>query len=127
MAAHAGFTDMVEWLLDHGCRRERCGRGVRRAARRDHATRYANGERTPRARRRSERAAQDLDADAPIVARLQLRAELVGSTPFWLAARFNEPEVMRLLLKHGANAAFVHQGTITTRNRSSRAPRSPTR
>src|SRR4029077_17835942 len=33
---------------------------------------------------------------------------LVGATPFWLAARFNEPRVMRLLLKHGANPLFVH-------------------
>ena len=36
--------------------------------------------------------------------------ELVGATPFWLAARFSEPDVMRLLLKQGANAAFVHHG-----------------
>ena len=26
--------------------------------------------------------------------------ELVGATPFWLAARFTEPDVMRLLAKH---------------------------
>ena len=36
------------------------------------------------------------------------RPELVGATPFWLAARFNEPGVMRLLLKHGADPRFVH-------------------
>ena len=35
--------------------------------------------------------------------------ELVGATPFWLAARFTEPEVMRLLLKHGADPLFVHR------------------
>jgi ankyrin repeat protein len=34
--------------------------------------------------------------------------ELVGATPFWLAARFNQPDVMRLLLKHGADPTFVH-------------------
>ena len=34
--------------------------------------------------------------------------ELVGATPFWLAARFTEPGVMRLLLKHGADPLFVH-------------------
>ena len=34
--------------------------------------------------------------------------ELVGATPFWLAARFNEPDVMRLLLKHGADPRVVH-------------------
>jgi ankyrin repeat protein len=33
---------------------------------------------------------------------------LVGATPFWLAARFSEPGVMRLLVKHGADPLFVH-------------------
>jgi len=36
---------------------------------------------------------------------------LVGSTPFWLAARFTEPGVMRLLLKRGADPSFVHRST----------------
>ena len=36
--------------------------------------------------------------------------ELVGATPFWLAARFTQPDVMRLLLKHGADATVVHRG-----------------
>ena len=27
----------------------------------------------------------------------------VGATPFWLAARFTQPEVMRMLVEHGAN------------------------
>src|SRR5213078_5332408 len=33
--------------------------------------------------------------------------ELIGATPFWLAARFTEPEIMRLLVKHGADPLFV--------------------
>ena len=33
---------------------------------------------------------------------------LVGATPYWLAARFTEPNVMRLLVKHGADPKFVH-------------------
>jgi ankyrin repeat protein len=36
--------------------------------------------------------------------------ELVGATPFWLAARFSEPGVMRALLKRGADPKFVHHG-----------------
>jgi ankyrin repeat protein len=36
--------------------------------------------------------------------------ELVGATPFWLAARFSEPSVMAMLLKHGADPLFVHHG-----------------
>jgi len=35
---------------------------------------------------------------------------LVGATPFWLAARFSSPSVMRLLVKHGANPLFVQYG-----------------
>jgi ankyrin repeat protein len=34
---------------------------------------------------------------------------LVGATPFWLAARFAQPNVMRLLLKHGADPLVVHR------------------
>ncbi len=33
---------------------------------------------------------------------------LIGATPYWLAARFTEPDVMRLLVKHGADPKFVH-------------------
>jgi ankyrin repeat protein len=32
---------------------------------------------------------------------------IVGATPFWLAARFAEPEVMRLLASRGADPRFV--------------------
>jgi ankyrin repeat protein len=33
---------------------------------------------------------------------------LVGATPYWLAARFTEPGIMRLLVQHGADPKFVH-------------------
>lgn len=32
---------------------------------------------------------------------------LIGATPLWLAARVTEPEIMELLLSHGADALFV--------------------
>jgi ankyrin repeat protein len=32
----------------------------------------------------------------------------IGATPFWLAARFIEPDVMRVLVEHGADPSFVH-------------------
>ena len=35
--------------------------------------------------------------------------EHVGATPFWLAARFANPALMRLLLKHGADPLVVHR------------------
>ncbi len=34
---------------------------------------------------------------------------LVGATPFWLAARYREPGIMRLLARHGADPLFVHR------------------
>ena len=34
----------------------------------------------------------------------------VGATPFWLAARFGTPEILRSLADHGANPLFVHRG-----------------
>jgi ankyrin repeat protein len=33
---------------------------------------------------------------------------LVGATPYWLAARFTQPGVMRLLAKHGADTKVIH-------------------
>lgn len=32
----------------------------------------------------------------------------VGATPLWLAARFTEPDMMRVLLEHGADPHFLH-------------------
>src|SRR5262249_51797115 len=32
----------------------------------------------------------------------------IGAKPFWLAARFGQPETMRLLVKHGADPLYVH-------------------
>jgi ankyrin repeat protein len=34
---------------------------------------------------------------------------LVNATPYWLAARFTQPEVMRLLAKHGADTQVIHE------------------
>jgi ankyrin repeat protein len=33
---------------------------------------------------------------------------LVGASPLWMAARFTEPDIMRLLIQHGADPKFVH-------------------
>ena len=63
--------------------------------------------------------AKGADANAPLKAWTPTRRsskdynfapELVGATPYWLAARFSEPDMMRLLLKHGADARVVHHG-----------------
>ena len=40
-----------------------------------------------------------------------LHPSYVGATPFWLAARFNAPDIMRLLLERGADPLAVHYPT----------------
>ena len=40
-----------------------------------------------------------------------LHPSYVGATPFWLAARFNAPDIMRLLLDHGADPLAAHDPT----------------
>ena len=40
-----------------------------------------------------------------------LHPSYVGATPFWLAARFNAPDIMRLLLERGAVPLVAHHPT----------------
>ena len=72
--------------------------------------------------RRSERAVRTLlahgaDPNAPLRTSTPVRRAshdfffdpaFVGATPFWLAARFEQPNVMRLLAEHGADPLFEH-------------------
>jgi ankyrin repeat protein len=110
LAAHSGFGDLVEFLLARGADPNAAAAGFTALhtaiMRRD--TRIAGAL-----------LAKGADANAPVTAWTPTRRsskdynfapELVGATPFWLAARFSQPEVMRLLLKHGANASVVHRG-----------------
>jgi ankyrin repeat protein len=57
------------------------------------------------------------DVDAPVESSTPVRRDAVdfylhpsyvGATPFWLAARFNAPDIMRLLLERGADPLAVH-------------------
>ena len=45
---------------------------------------------------------------------------LVGATPFWLAARLGEPDLMRLLARHGADPRFVHHADYVPSRRGIR-------
>ena len=109
LAAHSGFGEIVEFLLDKGADPNLAAAGFtalhEAIMRRDEkvaAALLAHGANpntplgtwTP-----IRRSSKDLYFD-PI---------LVGATPFWLAARFSQPGVMRMLLKHGADPLFVHQ------------------
>lgn len=44
---------------------------------------------------------------------LALNAAWVGATPFWLAARFAEPEIMRVLAAHGADPLLTTKDETT--------------
>jgi ankyrin repeat protein len=110
MAAHAGYGELVAFLLEHGAdpNASAAGFAALHAAilRRDHGM-------------VSALLAHGADANAPLRTWTPTRRsshdfnfspELVGATPFWLAARFSEPGVMRLLVDHGADPLFVHHG-----------------
>jgi len=110
MAAHAGLTEMVEWLLDRGADASAAAAGFSAL----HAAIMRRDTRMV-----SALLGHGADPNAPLKTWTPTRRssrdfnfapELVGATPFWLAARFNEPDVMRLLLKQGADSSFVHHG-----------------
>jgi ankyrin repeat protein len=110
LAAHSGFDDVVELLLENGADPNAMKAGfaplheaiMRRdekmvGALLDHG---ANANQPLLTWTPTRRSSDDWNF-AP---------ELVGATPFWLAARFTEPGVMAMLLKRGADPLFVHHG-----------------
>jgi len=108
LAAHSGFDDVVDFLLDKGADPNAAKSGFtalhEAIMRRDEKTVAALLDHGADANARlatwtpTRRTSKDYNFDP----------ELVGATPFWLAARFTEPDIMRLLLKHGADPHFVH-------------------
>jgi ankyrin repeat protein len=108
LAAHSGFTDLVLFLLDKGADPNAAPNGF-----------TALHEAVMRRDEKMVAALLDHGANpnAPLLQWTPTRRSsddfhfepsLVGATPFWLAARFDEPDVMRILLKHGADPLFVH-------------------
>ena len=108
LAAHSGFTDLVLFLLDKGADPNAAPNGftalheaiMRRdekmvAALLDH---HADPNTPLKTFTPTRRSSDDF----------HFEPALVGATPYWLAARFTEPDIMRLLVKHGADPLFVH-------------------
>ena len=109
LAAHSGFADMVDFLLEKGADPNAAPSGF-----------TALQEAILRRNEHVVAALLDHGADpnAPLKSWTPTRRSskdwnfepaLVGATPYWLAARFNQPNVMRLLVKHGADPLALHQ------------------
>ena len=109
LAAHSGFADVVEFLLDKGADANSSAAGftalheaIMRRDERIVTALLAHGA-DPNAPLRAWTPERRASAD------FNFAPALVGASPFWLAARFNQPNVMRLLVKHGADPLFVHR------------------
>ena len=114
LAAHSGFGDLVAFFLELGADPNAAAAGFSAL----HAA----------VMRRDEQMAAVLldhgaDANAPLRTWTPTRRsskdfnfapELVGASPYWLAARFNEPGMMRLLVDHGADPRIVHRADYHT-------------
>jgi ankyrin repeat protein len=108
LAAHSGYRELVEFLLEKGAdaNAARAGFSALHLAimRRDEAmaagllARGADPNVPLRTWTPTRRNSKDL----------HFPPALVGATPFWLAARFCEPNIMRMLVRHGADGRFIH-------------------
>ncbi|MEC9354627.1 MAG: ankyrin repeat domain-containing protein [Gemmatimonadota bacterium] len=108
LAAHSGYRDVVEFLLDVSADPDAAEAGFSALhlaiMRRDHAmarTLLEHGA-DPNAQVTNWSASRRASSD------WHFHPALVGAAPFWLAARFIQPATMRLLVNHGADPLFVH-------------------
>jgi ankyrin repeat protein len=108
LAAHSGFTDLVLFLLNAGADPNAAPNGF-----------TALHEAIMRRDEKMVAALLEHHADPNVPLKtftptrrssddFHFEPALVGATPYWLAARFTEPDIMRLLVKHGADPLFVH-------------------
>jgi ankyrin repeat protein len=117
LAAHSGYGELGEFLLDKGADPNMAGAGFTAL----HEAIMRRDEKIV-----SGLLAHGADPNTPLRTWTPTRRSshdfhfgpaLVGATPFWLAARFGEPSVMRLLAKHGADPRFVHHSDYVTETR----------
>jgi ankyrin repeat protein len=121
LAAHSGFRDLVGFLLDKGADPNSSTAGFtalhEAIMRRDEAlvrTLLSRGA-DPQARLQTWTPTRRQSSD------FHFEPELVGATPYWLAARFWQPNVMRLLVELGADPLFVHRSDRVVDGKEGRA------
>jgi uncharacterized protein len=121
LAAHSGFVNLVDFLLDRGADPNRSDAGFaplhEAIMRRDEPlvrTLLAHGA-DPHARLQAWTPTRRQSSD------LHFEPELVGANPYWLAARFWQPNVMRLLVELGADPLFVHRSDRVVDGKEGRA------
>lgn len=121
LAAYSGFRDVVQLLLDKGADPNASKAGFtalhEAIMRRDEAlvrTLLAGGA-NPHLPLRAWTPTRRQSTD------FHFEPELVGATPFWLAARYTHPAVMRLLVERGANPLFVHRSDKVVDGRGGKA------
>lgn len=127
MAAHSGYRDVVEFLLSKGADPNAAAAGFAPI----HQAILQRDEAMVRAL-----LAAGANPNLPLTTWTPTRRSsrdryfhpsLVGATPYWLAARFLQPAVMRMLAERGADAKFVHHskhvsdGRFEPRNETSTA------
>ena len=108
MAAHAGFGELVDLLLEAGADADAAEAGfaaIHAAVMRQDVSMVkallhhgADPNAVLHTWTPTRRASRDFHFAPP----------LVGATPFWLAARFTAPAIMRLLAEYGADPLTVH-------------------
>jgi ankyrin repeat protein len=110
LAAHSGFTELVEYLLERHADPNAAPNGftalheaIMHRDERLVAALLVHGA-DPNARLATWTPTRRSSDD------FNFAPELVGATPFWLAARFSQPGVMRRLVDRGADPLFVHHG-----------------
>ena len=109
LAAHSGFVDLVEFVLDEGADPNAAEAGFSALhlaiMRRDEnlGRQLLDHGADPNARITNWTPTRRASAD------WNIHPALIGATPFWLAARFTQPGFLRLLAEHGADPLFVHE------------------
>ena len=126
LSEHSGFSDLTLFLLDKGADPNAIPNGF-----------SALDEAIMRRDERVIEALLDHGADANATLKtwtptrrssddFNFEPQIVGASPLWLAARFDEVDAMRALMKHGADPKFVLHSDYVAEQGFGQAPRKET-